>query len=538
MISPMANRPQAAGLKAYASKVEFRVLGPVQALHGGATLTLGGPKQRTVLALLVASAGTPVPVGRLIEGLYGGEAASGAKRTIHTYVSNLRAQVGDSISRSGDGYRLTADAIDAVEFERLYRDARDLLADDPARAGSLLREALALWRGHAYADVEDRWILSGEISRLEELRLAALEARIEADLSVGHHHELIGELEALTEEYPLRETLRSQHMLALYRSGRQSEALRAFGRTRTMLSEELGRTAEEAAPRGAVVDRRRPWISSDGSWISSLDAGTGDAYVADLDSGATLAEYDRCETVTSSDHAYGLVVVRAEPDCPSGHTSRVETLGGDVLLDFGRDPSMTPRFAAFGSPGTPSEGLLAISHDYITMSFYDTSDGRLLGAFESGAVFVPIFSRDGTQFVAGTQLPEFVAIDIGAFRQTGDLDEAMRIVPAGERPAQFVTIGSRYVVATQVGEEVQVFLADTWQPWFSVSTNTTNTAIAFVTVDDGYAYYEDGDGVMRRIVLDVEELTELARSSVTRDFTVDECERFLYDADCSVYAEE
>ncbi len=179
------------------------MLGPVQALQGGATLALGGPKQRTVLALLIASAGTPVSIGSLIDGLYGDEATPGSKRTIHTYVSNLRAQVGDAITRSGDGYVLAADSIDAVEFERLYREGRDFSDVDPARSATVFRESLALWHGHPYADVEDRGVLSAEISRLEELRLAALEARIDADLAVGRHNDLVGELEALTEEFPL-----------------------------------------------------------------------------------------------------------------------------------------------------------------------------------------------------------------------------------------------------------------------------------------------------------------------------------------------
>ncbi len=225
---------------AYGSTVEFRVLGPVEALHGGVPLALGGPKQRSVLALLVASAGRPVSVGALIDGVYGDDATDGARRTIHTYVSNLRREIGDVITRAGDGYLLNSTDIDAVRFEALYRAGSAALADDPDQASVQLREALSLWRGHAYADVEGRSQLDAEIGRLEELRLSAVDARIEADLALGLHRDLIGELEALSAEHPLRESFRAHHMLALYRSGRQSEALRAFGRTRTLLAEELG----------------------------------------------------------------------------------------------------------------------------------------------------------------------------------------------------------------------------------------------------------------------------------------------------------
>lgn len=112
--------------------------------------------------------------------------------------------------------------------------------DEPNAAASMLREALAMWRGHPYADVDGRTVFEPEITRLGELRLSALGARIDADLAVGRHRELVGELEALTVEHPLRERLRAQQMLALYRSGRQTEALRAFERTRVYLGDEIG----------------------------------------------------------------------------------------------------------------------------------------------------------------------------------------------------------------------------------------------------------------------------------------------------------
>ena len=236
----MENAARPTPLNAYVSGVEFRVLGPVEALHDGARLALGGPKQKAVLALLVATARRPVSVDALIGGVYGDDASPGSRRTIHTYVSNLRGQVGDIIRRSGDGYVLECDNIDSREFEELYRKGVDTLAEDPGSSAIQLRSALALWRGHAYGDVEGRSALDGEITRLEELRLAALDARIEADLALGMHRDLIGELEALVAEYPLRESFRGHQMVALYRSGRQSEALRAYGRMRQTLVEELG----------------------------------------------------------------------------------------------------------------------------------------------------------------------------------------------------------------------------------------------------------------------------------------------------------
>ncbi|MDH4307374.1 MAG: protein kinase [Acidimicrobiia bacterium] len=221
--------------------MEVWVLGPTVLHRDAVELSPGGLKQRTVLALLAASAGRPVPIDALIEGLYGDAAAGGARRTIATYISNLRREMGDAILRLGDSYQLDpAVKVDAVEFEKLYRSGSSLVVSDPGRAASMLRDALGLWRGHAYVDVETRSALSSEINRLDEMRLSALDARVEADLALGLHRDLVGELEALTAEHPLRESFRAHQMVALYRSGRQSDALRAFGRTRTVLAEEMG----------------------------------------------------------------------------------------------------------------------------------------------------------------------------------------------------------------------------------------------------------------------------------------------------------
>ena len=146
------------------------------------------------------------------------------------------------IVREGGGYRLELDpsAVDAVQFAEAVEQARELIEASPPEAAQRLRAALALWRGHPYADVSASFPLELEAQRLEELRLAAVESRIDAELAMGHATELVAELEVLCSEYPFREELRAQHMLALYRSGRQAEALRAYQKTRTQLLEELG----------------------------------------------------------------------------------------------------------------------------------------------------------------------------------------------------------------------------------------------------------------------------------------------------------
>ena len=220
--------------------MDYRVLGPMEVRVDGVALPLGGPKQRVVVAILVAAAGRPVPVDVLLEAIYGEDVAAGGRRTLQTYVSNLRQVLGDVIARQGDAYALTCtdSSIDSVTFEASYREATAMA--DPDGAATMLRGALAMWRGHPYADVEAHGALDAECTRLGEVRLAALEARVEADLNAGRHREVVAELEALTVEHPWRESLRAMHMVALYRSGRQTEALRAYGRTRVALAEGLG----------------------------------------------------------------------------------------------------------------------------------------------------------------------------------------------------------------------------------------------------------------------------------------------------------
>lgn len=226
--------------QSYASIVEFRVLGPVEALVDERPIQLGGPKQRHVLALLLAETGRPIEVDRLIDGVWGDQASPGARATLQTYVSNLRSEIGDLIQWEGDTYRLTIDrdSVDAHRFEDQVAAARREV--DPSRAAKQLRAALALWRGRPFSDIEDVGELRTYRAQLEEMRVAALEARVETDLACGLHLDLVGELEALAAEHPFRERFRAQHMLALYRSGRQAEALRAFQKTRTLLAEELG----------------------------------------------------------------------------------------------------------------------------------------------------------------------------------------------------------------------------------------------------------------------------------------------------------
>lgn len=233
--------------------VEFRALGDLEVVEDGQALALGTHQQRAVLALLVLSAGEVVSADRLIESLWGERPPPTAAKTVQVYISRLRktlngAQAGAPGSAGlivtvDHGYVLRVDPerVDVRAFERLLDRGRDAFGDHEfAAAATVLRHALGLWRGAPLADFTFDAFAAADIARLQELRLEALEIRIDADLALGRHAALVAELEALTTEHPLRERLRAARMLALYRCGREPEALEVYRETRRILVDELG----------------------------------------------------------------------------------------------------------------------------------------------------------------------------------------------------------------------------------------------------------------------------------------------------------
>jgi predicted ATPase/DNA-binding SARP family transcriptional activator len=229
--------------------IEFRILGALQALRDGRTLPLGGTKQRGVLALLLLSANQRVSAERLIEELWSGRAPPTAAKSLQMHVARLRQALGETdqtrpaVETMGSGYRLCVapGTLDCQRFEAAVAEGRrQLAAGDPGGAAHRLRAGLDEWRGPALADLASEPFAQLEINRLNELRVAALEDRIEADLALGGHGAVVAELEALVAVEAYRERLWAQLMLALYRSGRQVEALDAYRRVRARLVEELG----------------------------------------------------------------------------------------------------------------------------------------------------------------------------------------------------------------------------------------------------------------------------------------------------------
>ena len=223
--------------------LEVRLLGPIEVERGGEPVALGGQKPRALLAVLALDPGRVVSVDRLVEALWPGDPPDSAPHAIQVYVSQLRKALGAVIVTRPPGYVLDVnpERVDAHRFSRLAQEGRAALEqDDAATAEIVLREALALWRGPALADFLYEPFAQTQIARLEELRTAVVEDRIEADLALGRHLELVSELEALVHAELLRERPRAQLMLALYRSGRQADALAAYRDARDTLVDELG----------------------------------------------------------------------------------------------------------------------------------------------------------------------------------------------------------------------------------------------------------------------------------------------------------
>ena len=230
--------------------MEFRILGPLEVVDGDRRIPLGGRKRRALLAMLILRRQQVVSVDELIDALWGDDPPKTAEHSVQVYVSELRKALGGMgedgnvvVARHDPGYALDVppSAIDLYRFDVLRGRGQAALGEqDPARAAVLFREALAIWRGPALADFAYDDFARAEIERLEELRLITIEDRLVADLASGRHAELVAELRALVDEHPARERLRADLMLALYRTGRQAEAIEAFHAGRARLSEEFG----------------------------------------------------------------------------------------------------------------------------------------------------------------------------------------------------------------------------------------------------------------------------------------------------------
>jgi DNA-binding SARP family transcriptional activator len=363
--------------------MDFRLLGPLEVADHERALALGGVKQRSLLALLLLHANEVVAAERLIGELWGDAPPATAGKSIQSYVMRYRRELGaQRLTTRAPGYVLNVEPheLDVAVFERLRAEARRA---EPPRAAAKLREALALWRGSPLADLAYEPFAQTEILRLEELRLTALEERVDAELACGRHADLVAELETLIATNPLRERLRGQLMLALYRAGRQAEALQVYRAARRELAEELGLEPGEALRRleQAILrqdpeleleapqrPRRAPPETARSLLVFPRDT---DALDALLRLAATLAD---------AKPPRELIVARVVAAGDVGEETRALAERADAL----RNEGIAARTAAFSSP-TPGDDVarLAAQQD-VDLLLTDAGDAPLEG--DVGAV--------------------------------------------------------------------------------------------------------------------------------------------------------
>jgi DNA-binding SARP family transcriptional activator len=276
--------------------MDFRILGPLEVWDEGGEVSLGGPKPRALLTVLLLSPNEVISADRLIDEVWGGDSPERAEAAVRVNVSRLRKALPQNVlATRSPGYVLLVepDQLDLHRFERLVDEGRSLLARGlAADASERLREALSLWRGPALADFAYENFAQAAIARLEEIRLAAVELRIGADLALGRHGELVGELEALVAEHPLRERPRMYLMTALYRSGRQAEALDAYKDARRALVDELG-----IEPSAALQELEQAILRQDPSLDDEAPAPAGVREVAERSILVALADETRTDAL-------------------------------------------------------------------------------------------------------------------------------------------------------------------------------------------------------------------------------------------------
>jgi DNA-binding SARP family transcriptional activator len=428
--------------------MDFRVLGPLEVAGDEGPVGLGGVKQRAVLAMLLLHANEVVSSDRLIDALWGASPPLSARKGIQVYVWRLRSALADErlVTRSS-GYVLYVEPgeLDLARFEQLVAEARRAPAES---AAARLRDALGLWRGPPLEDLSYEQFAQSEIARLEELRVAALEQRVEADLALGRHAELVGELDTLVAQHPTREHFRHQLMLALYRSDRQAEALEAYRRARQELSEELGLEPSESLKQlEAAILRQDPELSlSTGPALAAAPrraavAGPADRalLVAPSRLGALDALLSVAKPLAGGEPARELIVAAVVPaEEVADATTQLGAARGALLAD-----GLGARTAAFSSPAIGEDLSRLASQEPVELLLVDAGEDALGGAVGTILERAPcdvalLVTSSGTLGDGGVVVPfgasthDWAALELGAWlaRATG---APLRLVGAADR---------------------------------------------------------------------------------------------------------
>jgi DNA-binding SARP family transcriptional activator len=496
--------------------LEFRILGPLEVVNDGAPVPLGGAKQRATLTILLLNANTVVSVDRLADDLYSGAAPATAVTQVQRQISELRKVIGDAsaIETRSPGYalRISAAALDLHEFELLAEQGSDALAQgDPERAAAVFRQALALWRGEPLADVGYEDFAQRAIQRLEQVRLNVLEQRLEADLARGRHADVVGELEELTAEHPAHERFHAQLMLALYRAGRQVEALAVYKRARSALLDEFG---IEPGPALQAVERA---VLTHDSSLDLAGAGTGEGpagqrVVVAVVTGETGIEdaFALARPLLKSG-SHELIVAGLVED-EAGLASMASALNERRIAVDG-----DLRVAAF-TTSTLVDDALRLVESYgaellLVAAPPELEDGRVPAALaklleRSAADVGLVVAHPPTGPGAAVYVPfggsehDWAALELGAWLAAGS-GEALRLVGAradragGRRDASRLLADAAVAVQRVVGVETEPLLVE---PWPESLLEAVEPAAA-VVVGISSAWRREGIGPVRRALV-------------------------------------
>jgi YVTN family beta-propeller protein len=442
--------------------MEFRILGSLEVLVDGRQVPLGGARQRAVLTILLLHRGEVVSVDRVVDELWGERPPDTAVKTVQVYVSRLRKALGDGVLVTrGGGYALElgADVVDADSFQRLSDEGRKALDGGDARgAHERLRAALQLWRGPPLADVAYEPFAQNEVARLEELRLVALENRCEADLALGRHAALIPELEGLVSEHPTRERLREELMLALYRSGRQVDALECYRDAQWTLAEDLG-----LEPGSRLQQLEHSILAHDPSIEAPPAEGVGAALRRSRRGGLLVALGGALALAA----VIAVVVARNGEDEPSGSAENAVGLFDPATGE------LTERFAVGRGPSAAAAGAgsvwVANARDG-TVSRVD-AEKRQVATIDVGADPSALAFGEGSAWVASAQRRAVSQID----PRTNKL---LRTIKVGNGPRGIAVAYGAVWVATAVDGTVTRIDLSGETPRKRIAVGASPTAIA------------------------------------------------------------